>query len=79
VWEAIATGPGIDSWFMGRNEVEPREGGRARMTLAGHTQESTVAAWEPSKQGWLGVGLARCSEPACAAGYMTGSLVIVDS
>ena len=19
VWEAIATGPGIDSWFMGRN------------------------------------------------------------
>jgi uncharacterized protein YndB with AHSA1/START domain len=22
VWEAIATGPGIDSWFMGRNEVE---------------------------------------------------------
>ncbi|MET7528070.1 hypothetical protein ABZS62_38215, partial [Streptomyces sp900116325] len=27
VWEAITTGPGIDSWFMGRNEVEPREGG----------------------------------------------------
>ena len=22
VWAAIATGPGIDSWFMGRNEVE---------------------------------------------------------
>ena len=21
VWAAIATGPGIDSWFMGRNEV----------------------------------------------------------
>jgi uncharacterized protein YndB with AHSA1/START domain len=21
VWEAISTGPGIDSWFMGRNEV----------------------------------------------------------
>ena len=20
VWEAIATGPGLDSWFMGRNE-----------------------------------------------------------
>ena len=30
VWEAIATGPGIDSWFMGRNEVEPREGGAVR-------------------------------------------------
>ncbi len=24
VWEAIATGPGVDSWFMGRNEIEPR-------------------------------------------------------
>ena len=21
VWTAIATGPGIDSWFMGKNEV----------------------------------------------------------
>jgi uncharacterized protein YndB with AHSA1/START domain len=50
VWEAIATGPGIDSWFMGRNEVEPREGGRTRMTLAGHTSESTVAAWEPLRR-----------------------------
>src|SRR6266516_107606 len=30
VWEAIATGPGMDSWFMGRSEVEPREGGRPR-------------------------------------------------
>ena len=29
VWEAIATGRGMDSWFMGQSEVEPREGGRA--------------------------------------------------
>ena len=35
VWEAIATGPGIDSWFMGRNEIEPREGGRAGPDHAG--------------------------------------------
>ncbi|HET9722312.1 MAG TPA: SRPBCC domain-containing protein, partial [Actinomycetota bacterium] len=21
VWQAITTGPGLDSWFMGRNEV----------------------------------------------------------
>jgi uncharacterized protein YndB with AHSA1/START domain len=33
VWEAIATGPGLDAWFMGRNEVEPGEGGKVRMTL----------------------------------------------
>jgi uncharacterized protein YndB with AHSA1/START domain len=47
VWEAIATGPGIDSWFMGRNQVEPREGGTARMTIAGATEANTVTVWEP--------------------------------
>jgi uncharacterized protein YndB with AHSA1/START domain len=50
VWEAIATGPGIDSWFMGRNEVEPREGGRNQLTLGGYTQQSTVTAWEPGRR-----------------------------
>jgi uncharacterized protein YndB with AHSA1/START domain len=29
VWEAIATGPGLESWFLGRNEIEPYEGGKA--------------------------------------------------
>ena len=47
VWEAITTGPGIDSWFMGRNEVEPREGGTARTVHPGFTMEATVTAWEP--------------------------------
>jgi uncharacterized protein YndB with AHSA1/START domain len=47
VWNAIATGPGLDSWFMGRNEVEPREGGATRMELPAFTFESTVTAWEP--------------------------------
>ena len=37
LWEAIATGPGIDSWFMGRNQVDPGEGGRTRLTMGGHT------------------------------------------
>jgi len=50
VWEAIATGPGIDSWFMGRNEIDPREGGTNTFTLAGHAQTSTVTAWEPLKR-----------------------------
>jgi uncharacterized protein YndB with AHSA1/START domain len=50
VWEAIATGPGIDAWFMGRNEVEPREGGTVRMTLGGHAEEATVTAWEPPRR-----------------------------
>jgi uncharacterized protein YndB with AHSA1/START domain len=50
VWEAIATGPGVDAWFMGRNEIEPREGGTSRMTLPGFTLESTVTVWDPPKR-----------------------------
>jgi uncharacterized protein YndB with AHSA1/START domain len=50
VWDAIATGPGLDSWFMGRNEIEPREGGASRLTIAGHTDEATVVGWEPGKR-----------------------------
>ncbi|MGW1105889.1 SRPBCC family protein [Streptomyces sp. NPDC002540] len=50
VWEAIATGPGIDSWFMGRNEVEPREGGTAAMDTGGNREESVVTAHEPGKR-----------------------------
>lgn len=50
IWEAITNGPGVDSWFMGRTEIEPREGGTARFTMGGYTQESTVTAWEPAKR-----------------------------
>ena len=50
VWAAVATGPGIDSWFMGRNQVEPREGGAANMELPGFTGESTVTAWDPPRR-----------------------------
>ena len=50
VWEAIATGPGIDSWFMGRNEVEPREGGVAAMDTGGQRAEALITAYEPGKR-----------------------------
>lgn len=50
VWEAIATGPGIDSWFMGRNEVEPHEGGTASMDTGGHREEAVITAYEPGKR-----------------------------
>jgi len=46
-WDAIATGRGQDSWFMGRNTVEPREGGTSTFSIGGFTQTSTVTAWEP--------------------------------
>ncbi|GAA2342655.1 SRPBCC domain-containing protein [Dactylosporangium salmoneum] len=50
VWEAIATGPGIDSWFMGRNEVEPRVGGQTSMAMPGFTGTGTVTAFEPGRR-----------------------------
>ncbi|WP_432924134.1 SRPBCC family protein [Microbispora sp. CA-135349] len=50
VWEAIATGPGVDSWFMGRTEIEPVEGGRGRFTVFGNSESSTVTAYEPGKR-----------------------------
>ncbi|MFF0203748.1 SRPBCC domain-containing protein [Streptomyces sp. NPDC005017] len=50
VWEAIATGPGVDSWFMGRNEIEPREGGVSAMTVGGQREEAVISAFEPGKR-----------------------------
>jgi len=47
VWDALTKGPQIDSWFMGRNEVEPKQGGVARIEHPAFTMESTVTAWEP--------------------------------
>ncbi|WP_103352658.1 SRPBCC domain-containing protein [Amycolatopsis sp. CA-128772] len=47
VWEAIATGPGIDSWFMGRNEVEGGTGGTVRGAFGGYRPEYGIRDWEP--------------------------------
>jgi len=50
VWEAISTGPGMDAWFMGANEIEPGEGGTARTTLPGFSMESTITVWDPPQR-----------------------------
>ncbi|SER24270.1 hypothetical protein SAMN05216188_109114 [Lentzea xinjiangensis] len=44
VWEAIATGPGIDSWFMGRNEVA---NGQVKLAFGGYEPTSGITAWDP--------------------------------
>ena len=46
-WEAIATGPGLDSWFLGTNDVEAHKGGRVRTTFTDWSLESRVTAWDP--------------------------------
>src|SRR5262245_40504094 len=49
VWQAIATGPGISSWFV-PSEVEEREGGAAVSHVgAGSSMDSVsrITAWDP--------------------------------
>jgi uncharacterized protein YndB with AHSA1/START domain len=51
IWVAIATGPGIDSWFLGRNEVDyDTAAGRGvvRQAFGDYTPEHRVTAWEPA-------------------------------
>jgi uncharacterized protein YndB with AHSA1/START domain len=50
VWAAIATGPGIDSWFMGRNEVQPGPGGTVRTVFVEYAPELAVTGWDPARR-----------------------------
>lgn len=50
VWHAIATGPGVDAWFMGHSEFEAREGGRATQALGPDSFHSTITVYEPGKR-----------------------------
>ncbi len=61
VWQAIATGPGISSWFVPA-EVEERDGTPVAMTLSfgpGMESRSVVTAWDPPRMfaketgGWV--------------------------
>lgn len=58
VWQAIATGPGISSWFA-TSEVEERAGGTVAFHMgAGMDSTGVVTVWEPShrfayeERGW---------------------------
>jgi len=50
VWAAIASGPGIDSWFMGRSEVQPGANGTVRTVFGEYAPELDVAAWDPASR-----------------------------
>ena len=50
VWQAIATGPGIGSWFV-PSEVEERAGGELTFHLGpGMDAAGTVEVWEPPRR-----------------------------
>lgn len=46
VWQAVASGPGIDSWFMGRHEVDAAAK-RVRFRLGEMQSDAEITAWEP--------------------------------
>jgi uncharacterized protein YndB with AHSA1/START domain len=50
IWDAIATGPGTDSWFMGRTEVDPGEGGSVRTIFGGYRPDNTITGWRPGQR-----------------------------
>jgi len=58
VWAAIATGPGIDSWFMGRNEVKIGAGGTVRTVFGEYTPELEITEWDPAHRFAYGSGQA---------------------
>src|SRR5262245_24439213 len=70
VWDAIATGPGIDAWFMGKSTVESRLGGTITQEVPGFTGSSTITAWEPGKR------LAYTSEQAPDGSFMAFESII---
>jgi uncharacterized protein YndB with AHSA1/START domain len=50
VWEAIATGPGIATWFV-PHDVEPRVGGTVEQDYGGgFTTRGRVTGWEPGRR-----------------------------
>jgi uncharacterized protein YndB with AHSA1/START domain len=50
VWEAIATGPGIATWFV-PHDVEPRVGGTVEQDYGGgFTTRGRVSAWAPGRR-----------------------------
>src|SRR5687767_2766455 len=50
VWDMVATGPGLSSWYV-PHEIVPRKGGIARADFGGGTiVEGRIRTYEPGKR-----------------------------
>ncbi len=58
IWAAIATGPGLDSWFMGRNEVKAGAGGTVHTVFGEYAPELEITGWDPGHRFAYGSGQA---------------------
>ena len=48
VWDAITSGPGVDSWLMGRTEIDS-ESRTSTFEMFGNTSRSAITVWEPGR------------------------------
>jgi uncharacterized protein YndB with AHSA1/START domain len=46
VWDAITSGPGVDSWLMGRTEIDV-DSKTSTFDMFGNTTTSAITVWEP--------------------------------
>jgi len=46
VWDAIASGPGVDSWLMGRTEIDS-DSKTSTFDMFGDISTSAITVWEP--------------------------------
>ena len=46
VWDAIASGPGVGSWLMGRTEIDS-DSKTSPFDMFGNTTTSAITVWEP--------------------------------
>src|SRR6202046_1710047 len=46
VWEAITSGPGVDSWLMGRTEIDSASK-TSTFSMFGEVSSAAITAWEP--------------------------------
>jgi uncharacterized protein YndB with AHSA1/START domain len=46
VWAAITSGPAVDSWLMGRSEIDSASK-TATFDMFGHVSRSSITSWEP--------------------------------
>jgi uncharacterized protein YndB with AHSA1/START domain len=49
VWEAITSGPGVNSWLMGRTEIDS-DSKTSTFDMFGEVATSAITAWEPGRR-----------------------------
>jgi len=49
IWNAVATGDGMNGWYLGSTTIEPGVGGEVLTRMGPVSMESSVTAWDPPR------------------------------